>query len=77
MGKIEDMRRLREAQHGGPARESPPRAGAEAAAHGRPIAEVEGRCSACGKLRPLQNGLVTSHQKGLGKACPGTRKAPA
>jgi hypothetical protein len=40
-------------------------------------AALEGRCSVCGKLRALDRGLVMSHQKGLGKACPGSRKAPA
>jgi hypothetical protein len=71
MGKIDDLRRLREAQQAEPGRPSPRRAVAETAV------AVEGRCSTCGKVRALENGLVTSHQKGLGKACPGSRKAPA
>jgi hypothetical protein len=70
MGKIDDMRRLREAQSAAPGQAQPRRASVEAAG-------VEGRCSSCGKVKALQNGLVTSHQKGLGKACPGSRKAPA
>jgi hypothetical protein len=72
MGKIDDMRRLREAQQAGagPAR----RASADAV---DPNAEIKGKCATCGKLRTLQNGLVSNHQKGLGKACPGSRKAPA
>ena len=39
-------------------------------------AEETGRCAVCGKVRPLQNGLVSAHQKGLGKSCPGSRKEP-
>jgi hypothetical protein len=58
MGKIDDMRRLRDASHVG-----------ESAA-------VKGRCSVCGKVRVLDRGLVSSHQKGLGKACPGSLKQP-
>jgi hypothetical protein len=38
---------------------------------------LEGACSVCGKVRVLQNGLVSSHQKGLGKMCPGSRKEPS
>ena len=37
---------------------------------------VEGKCSVCGKARPLANGLVSNHQKGFGKMCPGSRKEP-
>lgn len=37
---------------------------------------TEGKCSGCGKLRPLQRGLVANHQKGFGKMCPGARKVP-
>ena len=40
-------------------------------------ADAEGRCSVCNKVRALQNGLVSNHQKGLGKMCPGSRKEPA
>lgn len=39
--------------------------------------DEQGACSVCGKLRPLQGGMVSSHQKGFGKACPGSRKPPA
>ncbi len=49
----------------------------EAAAKGRELGENEGRCVACGKVRALRNGKTTAHQKGLGKACPGSGKAPA
>lgn len=35
-----------------------------------------GTCSVCRKPKPLQNGVVASHQKGLGKACAGSRKPP-
>lgn len=47
------------------------------APRGRPASEEQGRCSACGKIRPLVNGLIAVHQKGLGKICPGSRKEPA
>lgn len=39
--------------------------------------DEQGACSVCGKQRPLQGGMVSSHQKGFGKACPGSRKPPA
>lgn len=39
--------------------------------------EETGRCSACGKIKPVSRGLVAAHQKGLGKACEGSRKPPA
>lgn len=39
--------------------------------------EEQGRCTGCGKVRALVNGLVATHQKGLGKICPGSRKEPA
>lgn len=71
MGKLDDMRRLREAQAAG-------RAGVEAVA--APAASVDdetGTCSSCGKAKPLQRGVIASHQKGLGKMCPGSRKPPA
>ena len=77
MGKIDDMRRRREGQHAGAERVlSRSTNGGITDARGA-NADVEGRCSECGKLRALQNGLVIPHQKGLGKACPGSRKAPA
>ena len=44
---------------------------------GRAKKDEEGKCAVCGKLRALSNGLVSQHQKGLGKVCPGSRKAPA
>ena len=43
----------------------------------RPAAAAEGVCSVCGKVRSLQHGLISSHQKGLGKFCAGSRKPPA
>lgn len=68
MGKVDDMRRLREAQHrGGTPAEAPPAA----------AADDVGACSVCGKSKPLQRGLIASHQKGLGTMCPGSRKPPA
>lgn len=102
MGKIEDMRRLREQQFAdndkranddkravaktattndppavtaSPAiapRAAAPKANASAAA-----AADEGKCSVCGKMKALTNGLVANHQKGFGKACAGSRKEPA
>lgn len=39
--------------------------------------KTEGKCSGCGKVRPLVNGMVGNHQKGFGKMCPGSRKEPA
>jgi hypothetical protein len=112
MGKIDDMRRQREAQHaeqerasqeraaGAPAARAPVPAPATAApadvetaaAAPAPVptprialptsrtprgADEQGKCTGCGKLRPLVNGLVASHQKGLGKMCTGSRKEPA
>ncbi|HKQ71880.1 MAG TPA: hypothetical protein VJT73_21195 [Polyangiaceae bacterium] len=97
MGKIDDMRKQREAQHGRPsstetstpsdrviallrqrdlaaqapsplAHEEPPKARLD---------DARGKCAVCDKVRTLQNGLVTDHQKGLGKYCPGSRKEPA
>ncbi len=59
----------------------------KAAASSEPIAnrnakadkgdKTEGKCSGCGKVRPLVNGKVGNHQKGFGKMCPGSRKEPA
>ena len=37
----------------------------------------QGKCPECGKMKPLQGGVMASHQKGFGKACPGSRKKPA
>jgi hypothetical protein len=42
-----------------------------------PRSDEQGACAECGKLRPLQGGMVTQHQKGFGKLCPGSRKPPA
>jgi hypothetical protein len=77
MTKIDDMRRLREAAYLGDARVTPRRGKGAATPAVPDAAALEGRCSVCGKLRALDRGLVMSHQKGLGKACPGSRKAPA
>lgn len=43
----------------------------------KPVADEEGVCSVCGKVRAVQGGMIASHQKGLGKFCPGSRKPPA
>jgi hypothetical protein len=40
-------------------------------------AEDHGTCPACGKVKPLAGGVLAGHQKGLGKACPGSRQKPA
>ena len=125
MGKVDDMRRLREAQHEQGQRAAAARAAAPtpveieiAEAAARPAAEVTtppgsvdpgedaivpspapwkpspktparpagskgktaeetGTCSGCGKPKPMQQGVIASHQKGLGKMCPGSRKPPA
>ena len=63
MGKLDDMRKAREALHGveAPAEE---------------LSADEGRCSGCNKRKAIDRGLVVSHQKGLGKMCPGSRKPP-
>jgi hypothetical protein len=39
-------------------------------------ADEQGKCPDCGKTKPVSNGLMASHQKGFGKACPGSRKKP-
>ena len=36
----------------------------------------EARCPECGKTKPLQNGVMASHQQGFGKQCAGSRKKP-
>lgn len=97
MGKIEDMRRVREQQFADnearraraskalPATEvvPPPAPVAQAKEKAAPIASPSARhaergaCATCGKTKPLENGLIASHQKGFGKACPGSRKPPA
>ncbi|MGO8995614.1 MAG: hypothetical protein ACLQVI_20075 [Polyangiaceae bacterium] len=88
MSKIDQLRRQREEQHerqeqqaGTPAAKSArivTSAPVLAARHVKSAGDdLEGKCSVCGKVRALQNGLVTSHQKGLGKMCPGSRKEPA
>jgi hypothetical protein len=35
------------------------------------------RCPECGKMKPVQNGVMAMHQKGMGKMCAGSRKPPA
>lgn len=84
MSKIDEMRRQREAQQ--KARESHepapklaaviPLRGAAAAEAPKDEEATTGKCTGCGKVRALERGLVTQHQKGLGKMCPGSRKAP-
>jgi hypothetical protein len=76
MSKIDAMRRLREAGYTHQERALAPRASGGAAKADHGSSAMEGRCSVCGKLRALDRGLVTGHQKGLGNACPGSRKPP-
>jgi hypothetical protein len=38
--------------------------------------DEQGKCPDCGKMKPLSNGVMASHQKGFGKACSGSRKKP-
>jgi hypothetical protein len=73
MGKVDDMRKQREAQHAAAAGGDPdPEAPADVDA-----SADTGKCSVCGKLKALQNGLIAPHQKGLGKMCIGSRRPPA
>lgn len=79
MGKLDDIRKQREAQFAQQERE----AGGQASATNvvglpskRSSEVIEGKCSECGKLKAVQGGLVVSHQKGLGKMCAGSRKEP-
>ena len=93
MGKADDMRKQREAQHAQQQRAArgvaPVEAGepdpdvealiAEGAADDDAVDPVaaEGKCAVCRKVKAVQGGVVVSHQKGLGKMCPGSRKPPA
>jgi hypothetical protein len=90
MSKLDQLRRQREEQHArqeqqtgapapaGRARDAPAPSPVLAARRTKAaVAAPEGACSVCGKVKALNNGLVSSHQKGLGKPCPGSRKEPA
>ena len=72
MSKIDAMRRAREQQF---ATAHPDERVKKSEAPGPAV--DQGRCSGCGKLRALNNGLIANHQKGLGKMCVGSRKPPA
>lgn len=117
MGKLDDMRRLREQQFtDGQKRKTTPRApeaapaatkvAAEAKGPAAPesdgdagpaqptrptrgakptkttssksggVVDEQGKCPTCGKMKPLNNGVMASHQKGFGKACAGSRQKP-
>lgn len=90
MGKIDDMRRMREQNFAdtekrrtdGPkakpaATVDEPKPKPKAAEPAAKKADVtEGKCTECGKTKPVQNGVMAQHQKGFGKACPGSRKPP-
>jgi hypothetical protein len=66
MGKVDDMRRQREARHGG-----------GASGGGDATDATVARCAVCRKMKPVRDGLLVSHQKGLGTMCTGSRKPPA
>jgi len=71
MGKLDDMRRQREALHADKTTVPP------AAAAAPETDSTTGKCSACRKTLALQHdGTIGSHQKGLGRLCPGSRKPP-
>jgi len=38
--------------------------------------QTTGKCPVCRKVKPLSNGSLANHQKGLGKACAGSRQPP-
>ena len=91
MSKLDQLRRQREAQHErqeqqarapgiAPSAKSPAVAVPAPEIRRRDVKPAEegakGVCSVCGKLRVLNGGLVSNHQKGLGKMCPGSRKEP-
>ena len=87
MGKIEDMRRMREqnfadmekrgAKASSAAKAEEPAPAPKAKAEAKAAADVtEGKCPECGKTKPVQNGVMAQHQKGFGKACAGSRKPP-
>lgn len=90
MGKIDDMRKLREQQdaerdanarpQNGAAKPAPKGEQTQAPRASKKASDddaIAGKCSVCGKSRPLSAGLVGDHQKGLGKFCAGSRKPPA
>jgi len=71
MGKLDDMRREREARLAAAAGEAP-------AEPDEPDPDAtRGRCAVCGKALDLDRGRIKAHQKGLGKPCPGSRQPPA
>ena len=59
-----------------PAKSAPAAAKSAPAKSKAPDDEL-GECTGCGKRKALSMGLIVSHQKGFGKACPGARKEPA
>ncbi|MBI2389930.1 MAG: hypothetical protein HYV09_10090 [Deltaproteobacteria bacterium] len=91
MSKIDELRRMREAQHRGtdgdrPAKVVPirpdvqvrlPEPSREEPSRAEPPRDEQGKCSQCRKVKPMHGGLIAQHQKGLGKMCPGSRKPPA
>jgi hypothetical protein len=84
MSKLDEMRRLREQQYARQQEGGAPAPRPEVAPLTTPVVMAErakadaeqGRCAVCGKVRALSNGLVSNHQKGFGKMCPGSRKEP-
>lgn len=72
MSKIDAMRRAREQQFA----TAHPDERVKKSTVAPEEAVDQGRCSGCGKLRALNNGVIANHQKGLGKMCVGSRKPP-
>ncbi len=85
MSKLDEMRRLREQQYARQQEAGTPSPRPKIAPVTTPVVAAEraksdveqGKCAVCGKVRALSNGLVSNHQKGFGKMCPGSRKEPA
>ena len=81
MGKIDDLRRLREAAvsdaetSAAPARYPAGKNGASSSP--ATVVGEHGKCPECERTKLLANGVMASHQKGLGKMCPGSRRKPA
>ena len=76
MGKLDDIRKQREAQFAQQEGDAGKEVRSVVVAKKTSSDVVEGKCAECGKLKAVQNGLVVSHQKGLGKMCAGSRKEP-
>ncbi len=73
---VNEQRAVAKKAGNGPVARAGKKAGAAAPKAGVAAGEETGRCSSCGKQKALNRGLVIDHQKGLGKACSGSRKRP-